>query len=184
MKCHILWLYLLVEKRKKLLPYGDILLRFSVSKYNLWLIGHFNWNFTQWYPLHLDLYCYLDATTTRKRSLGEAYVFTPVCQSFCSQGGCYDVTSFYRQHHPPPGQHHPHLGQYHPPLDSTIPPWTVPPDSTTTTPNSTNPYRQHRLRSTSGRYTTYWDVFLFVRNVLGVSMDTHNKTLKGQQRLC
>ena len=91
-----------------------------------------------------------------KRSLGQGNVFTPVCLS--RRGRCYDVTSCYRQHHPP-GQHHPWIvplpdrtslqtapsqtapppGQHHPHLDSTTP-----------------------SRSTSGRYASYCNAFLFL----------------------
>ena len=70
----------------------------------------------------------------------DSNVFTPVCQSFRSQGGgCYDVTSCYGH---PPEQH---------PLDSTTPqtappwtapptPWAVPPPDSTTLLDSTTPW--------------------------------------------
>ena len=54
----------------------------------------------------------------------KGYVFTPVCQSFCSQGGGV------------PGQVHPRAG--------------TPP-----------PAMHAGIRSTSGRYASYWNAFLF-----------------------
>ena len=53
----------------------------------------------------------------------EGYVFTPVCQLFCSQGGvclsaCWDATPS-REQTPPPGTRHPPLGADHPQQTAT-----------------------------------------------------------------
>ena len=125
----------------------------------------------------------------------EGYVFTPVCQSFCSQGGV-------------PGQVHPRAGtppwdQAHPPGPGT-PPWQVPPGQVHPlgrytpgryTPGQIHPQQVHppRTRYTSragtlplgpgtpprqvppppqadgcccGRYASYWNAFLFYKYYL------------------
>ena len=58
-----------------------------------------------------------------KRSFGQGYIFTPVCHSFCSQGGCGHLTSRPPQTRPPLGPDLPR-DQTSP---GTRPPWTRPP---------------------------------------------------------
>ena len=104
--------------------------------------------------------------TTCKWSLGQVNVFTPVCQSFCSQGEgvlwCHSLlstapplnsTTTSRQHqlprqHPSPGQHHP---QTAPPQDST-----TPLDSTTPGQLPSHPFPVNKWW-----YASYWKAFLF-----------------------
>ena len=103
--------------------------------------------------------------TARKRSLGQGNVFTPVCQSFCSQGGvCPTPLDADPPDADPSGYRHlvpwmqtlPGIrstcGRYDPPLDApgygqhadgTIPPGCP------------------GIRSTFGRYASYWNAFLF-----------------------
>ena len=64
-----------------------------------------------------------------KRSFGQGNVFTPVCHSFCSQGGCLPGGG-YLARHPPAGTpgRHPPAGTppgRHPPWQT--PPWQAPP---------------------------------------------------------
>ena len=70
--------------------------------------------------------------TTRKRSLGQGNIFTSVCQEFCSQGGMPHCILGY---HPRPGKEKPRATQT--PLHSAC--WEI--------------------RSTSGRYASYWNAF-------------------------
>ena len=70
----------------------------------------------------------------------EGYVFTPVCQSFCSQGGGVP-----RQVQPPTS---PRVG--------TPPGQVHPPDRYT--PGSKACWE---IRATSGPYASYWNAFLF-----------------------
>ena len=102
--------------------------------------------------------------TARKRSFGQGNIFTSVCQEFCSQGGL------------------PHcmLG-YHPLARQTPwkgrPPWQGDPPRQGNTPlgKADPPARRPLLRSacweirsTSGRYASYWNVILSVLYVLAI----------------
>ena len=77
----------------------------------------------------------------------EGYVFTPVCQSFCSQGGSASVHAGSR--HPPgpdpPGTDTP-PGNRHPPWDQTLPGSRHPPWQTATAADSTHPTRMHSFK--------------------------------------
>ena len=93
---------------------------------------------------------------TTHKQICEGYVFTLVCQSFCSQGGVPG------QVHPeagtPPGQVHPQdrytPRQVHPPRTSTPPGKYTPLDRYT--PGSSACWE---IRATSGRYASYWNAF-------------------------
>ena len=84
-------------------------------------------------------------------SANEVYVFTPVCQSFCSQGGvclsaCWDTT---------PGSRHPTAKQ--------TPPGTRPPRSRHPPRSRPPPPQEPESRDgyCCGRYASYWNAFLF-----------------------
>ena len=70
---------------------------------------------------------WVSIVTARKRRLGQGNVFTPVCDSFCSQGreGCYDVLSVMDS--TSPGPHHWTTPRILPAETSLDPlPWTAP----------------------------------------------------------
>ena len=77
----------------------------------------------------------------------DGYVFTPVCQSFYSGGGVPGQV--------PPGRYTPH-GSYTPPPRQVHPPpgWYIP-------QAGTPPAVHAGIRSTSGWYASYWNVFLY-----------------------
>ena len=89
----------------------------------------------------------------------ECYVFTPVCQSFCSRGVCssawWDA---------PPCPHPPARGR-HPPGDQRQ---TPPRDKGQTPPPPPKPRGRYppgssvcwEIRATSGRYASYWNAYL------------------------
>ena len=72
-----------------------------------------------------------------QRSCGQCNIFTPVCHSFCSRGGGGGLPQCM-------------LG-YHPPREQT------PPEQTNNPPGEAD----SSIRSTSGRYASYWNAFLF-----------------------
>ena len=90
-----------------------------------------------------------------QRSCGQGNIFTPVCHSFCSQGGkgvclsaCWDTPPI-RYHLPPrsdttphlgPGRHHPKPGRQ--PPDQTPPP-TPPPNQADILPDQADPPIRH-----------------------------------------
>ena len=78
----------------------------------------------------------------RKRSLGQGYIFTPVCHSVhCHSGQVHPQTRY-----TPRDQVHPLPGPGTPPL------WVeVPPRSSAC----------WEIQATSGRYASYWNAFLF-----------------------
>ena len=104
-----------------------------------------------------------------QRSCGQGNIFTPVCHSFCSQGGLPQCMLGYHHHHPPPDQtspwdetprdQTPPQTRHAPPYQ--IPPWDQPPR--TRHPPGTRPPREadSSRRSTSGRYASYWNAFFF-----------------------
>ena len=75
------------------------------------------------------------------------YVFTPVCQSFCSQGG--GSASVHAGIADTPGSRQPPQEQI-PPLGADTPP-----------PQEQIPPPQWEIRPTSGRYASYWNAYLF-----------------------
>ena len=89
-----------------------------------------------------------------QRSCGQGNVFTGVCLSTGGEGvclsACWDVM-------PPPDQAYTPPGPGRPPLDQADPPWTR-----QTPPDQTDPPREadSSIRSTSGRYASYWNAFL------------------------
>ena len=102
----------------------------------------------------------------------EGYVFTPVCQSFCSQrgGGQIPPSRYTPQAGTPPGRYTPR--QVHP-LASTPPgrytPLAgTPPGQVHPLGAGTPPWQVHLLAtvhagiwSTSGQYASHWNAFLF-----------------------
>ena len=115
-----------------------------------------------------------------QRSCGQANIFTPVCHSV-HRGGSASVHAGIPPP-PPPGPGRPPLDQAdtpHPPGPGR-PPWTrqTPPWTRQTRPPQTRhpPWTRHppppdqapppeadsSIRSTSGRYASYWNAFLFL----------------------
>ena len=89
-----------------------------------------------------------------KTKLREGNVFTPVCQSFClgGAGACHDVTvTCYGQHHPTEQTPPPTMMAPHPRMDTP----SMAPISGRHPSGRTPPW------STSGRYPSYWNAFLF-----------------------
>ena len=112
-----------------------------------------------------------------QRSCGQGNIFTPVCHSFCSPGGGgWGSASVHAGIPPPPPrpdttprtrhQHHhpPHQTRHHHPPGSRHPPGpdTHPREQTPTPPGADTPLREadSSIRSTSGRYASYWNAFL------------------------
>ena len=83
--------------------------------------------------IHHISHCY-----RRKRSLGQGHVFTPVCE-------CVDRLVSARLH----------AGIHTPPPRQTPTPWAEPPVPHT--------HEYYEIRSTSGRYASYWNAFLFIK---------------------
>ena len=118
--------------------------------------------------------CIVSINYRPQRSCGQGNIFTPVCHSFCSQGegvchsACWDTTP--RSRHPPeqtPSGPHP---PGPPPGDQTPPgphpplgPHPLGPHPPRTTPPGPEPPPREAdssIRSTSGRYASYWNAFL------------------------
>ena len=89
----------------------------------------------------------------------KGYVFTPVCQSFCSQGGGGV-----------PGQVHPAKDQVNPPGPGTPPGPSTPPRPGIPLGSSTC----REIRATSGRYASYWNPFLFIFLFIHQASRSHN----------
>ena len=81
----------------------------------------------------------------------EGYVFTPVCQSFCSQGGSTLAGT-------PPDQYTPQT-RYNP--RPGTPPTRYTPQTRYNPPGQGTPPRTREIWVTSGWYASYWNVFLF-----------------------
>ena len=84
--------------------------------------------------------------TVRKRSLGQGNFFTPVCDSV--HGGGVVSAPLHAGIHPPPrtrGRHPPMTRGRHPPGPEA----------------DTPPPGDYRIGSTSGRYASYWNAFLY-----------------------
>ena len=99
--------------------------------------------------------------------LGQGNIFTSVCQEFCPRGGgCLPQCMLGYQSQPPQSRHSP--GTRHPPLQGAdTPPWSRHPLGADTPPGADTPWNQAppreadcSIRSTSGRYASYWNAFL------------------------
>ena len=96
--------------------------------------------------------------------LGQGNIFTSVCQEFCPQGGCLPHCML--GYNPLDQAATPQTRQTPPPRPGTHPPdqadTTPPPDQAATPPDQANTPRKadSRIRSTSGRYASYWNAFL------------------------
>ena len=98
------------------------------------------------------LHCYQP-----QRSCGQGNIFTPVCNSVHrGRGVCL---SAYWDTTPPsgPGRPNPPQNQTPPPTGQTLPPG---PDTTPRTRQTHPPEADSCIRSTSGRYASYWNAFL------------------------
>ena len=132
---------------------------------------HYNYTTT---TLSDCVFCWKLLVTARKRSLGQGNIFRSVCQEFCPQGVSAST-------HPGiplgPGRHPPHpLGTRHPPTSrhphgpgqaGTPQTRQAPPQDQAGTPSldqaGTPPPSRAcwEIRSTSGRYASYWNAILF-----------------------
>ena len=104
--------------------------------------------------------------TDRKRSLGQGNFFSSVCQEFCSRGESASVhagiplpqTRHTLNQAPPPGPNPTEPGN---PLDQAPPGPGSPPDQAA--PRTRHPLLRSacwEIRSTSGRYASYWNAIL------------------------
>ena len=111
-----------------------------------------------------------------KRSFGQGNIFTPVCHSFCSQGGeGFSQPGGFSlppprhgepprsRHPPPPGWRTPPGMENHPPPGWRTTHTHTPPGRRTTPPGWRPPHPEadSGIRSTIGRYASYWNAFLF-----------------------
>ena len=98
-----------------------------------------------------------------QRSCGQGYVFTRVCDSV--HRGNLRAGRPPRQRKNPPDQADTPRTRQTPPRTRQTPPQTrqTPPDQGDTPPTRQTPLREadSRIRSTSGRYASYWNAFLF-----------------------
>ena len=90
----------------------------------------------------------------------EGYVFTPVCQSFCSQEGCLPQCMLGYTHPHPLGADTPH-----PREQADIPPQEQTPLEIDTLREQTPPLHSPcwEIRATSRQYTPYWNAYLLHR---------------------
>ena len=123
--------------------------------------------------------------------LGQGNIFTSVCQEFCPKGGRVSAsvhagiyTPQTRQTPPRPGRHptppgpgrHPRTRQTPPRTRQTTPPrpGRQPPPDQADPPGPGRPppppEADSRIRSTSGRYTSYWNAFLFSKRIWRISV--------------
>ena len=118
------------------------------------------------WSLRIVTFCDIPYLPAATKLWPREYFYT--CLSFCSQGGgvclsaCWDTTTTTPGTRPPRSRHPP--GTRHPPKPD-------PPEQTPHTPGSRHPPRadttppweaDSSIRSTSGRYASYWNAFLFV----------------------
>ena len=107
-----------------------------------------------------------------QRSCGQGYVFTRVCDSV-HRGGLQAGRT------PPPRRRTPQAGRTPPrqggppsreeppsPDQADTPPDQAEPPPRTRQTTPPPPEADSRIRSTSGRYASYWNAFLFVANVI------------------
>ena len=92
--------------------------------------------------------------TARKRSLGQGNIFTPVCHSVHGGGGSTWPGT-------PPDQVHPPRDQVHPPGPGTPQDQVHPPGTRYTPRDQVHPPGTSEIRSTRGRYASYWNAILF-----------------------
>ena len=101
-----------------------------------------------------------DVITARKQSLGQGNIFSSVCQEFCPQGGVPGQVFPTREQTPPgadtPRTRYPPPEQTPCPLGPGTPHW-----------EQTNPRRSTcwEIRSTSGRYASYWNAILLTMSL-------------------
>ena len=109
--------------------------------------------------------------TARKRSLGQGKIFAPVCHSVHRWGRPGQVSPWAGTPPPPwqvpPGRYTP-MGRYipwagTPPWAGTLPGQVHPPWAGTPPLGRYSPCIAG-IRSTSGRYASYWNAFLLVTN--------------------
>ena len=114
-----------------------------------------------------------------QRSCGQGNIFTPVCHSFCSQGGRGSASMHAgippREQIPPGADQPPRTRPTTPPRPGrpprnrqTLPQSRHPPDQADPPPGPDRlpppPGKaDFSIRSTSGRYASYWNAFLFCK---------------------
>ena len=99
-----------------------------------------------------------------QRSCGQGNVFTGVCLSTGGEGvclsACWDAIPPWIRWPPPGTGRHPPPGPGRPPRPVRHPPRSGSPPGTRQTPPRE---ADSSIRSTSGRYASYWNAFLFTR---------------------
>ena len=114
--------------------------------------------------------------TARKRSLGQGNIFSSVCQEFCSRGvclsACWDTITT-----PLPLETGTPLEHIH--LEEATPPNPPPPADTP------SPLRSAcwEIRSTSGRYASYWNAILLRLRFLFLFTPRKESQLQSQTQL-
>ena len=131
--------------------------------------------------------------TARKRSLGQGNIFSSVCQEFCPQGGLPQCMLGYHplarrppwQGRPPSKADHPPLARQTPhsplarrPPGKAGPPGKAEPPGKTEPPGKDTPHPPGKetplhstcweIRSTSGRYASYWNAILLIMSLISL----------------
>ena len=144
------------------------------------------------YPVNLSILYWVNELLPPANEVCEGYVFTPVCQSFCSWGGVPEQVhplgrytpragtppwpgtptpwpgTHPGQVHPSPGRYTPLPGQVHTPQPGTHPQgrYTPPSPRQVHTSQAGTPSPRSsacwEIRATSGRYASHWNAFLFI----------------------
>ena len=136
------------------------------------------------YPVNLSILYWVNELLPPGNEVCEGYVFTPVCQSFCSWGGVPEQVHPLDRYTPRagtppwPGTPTPSPGQVHtPPMGRYTPPGRYTPARYTPpmqvhTPQAGTPSHAGipsprssacwEIRATSGRYASHWNAFLFI----------------------
>ena len=123
----------------------------SVCVKNLWLL------------VHLGQSQKNQLVTARILSLGQGNIFSSVCQEFCPQGGVPQCMLGYHTPlgpGPPEQTHPPRPGTPHPP--DKVPLGADTPQTRPPRPGTPLHSACWEIRSTSGRYASYWNAILSI----------------------
>ena len=128
---------------------------------------------SKWYTCYWN-----DVLLPVATKLGQGNIFTSMCQEFCPQGG--RVSASVHAGIPPRSRH-----QYHPrgadTPQSRHPPEQTPPRADTPPEADTPREADCSRRSTSGRYASYWNAFLFCYIFMVNSATTPINVLSGYE---
>ena len=139
--------------------YASFAIRFS-SVYSIYLVSDI-YTICSYLNRSAEILVFLPAAT----KLGQDNIFTGVCLSTGRRGvclsACWDIPLPPEQT-PPSGSRHPPRSR--PPLGAdTPPPWEQTPSLEQTPPPREADFS---IRSTSGRYASYWNAFLLQSNLI------------------